>query len=163
AADGEKGSAADRRAGWRSPRRRAGKCRASWRGRAGARPRRVRARRCRWWRSSVARTSASPRSSTGSSASAGQSSATSRGSRATGKTVLVAANKVDAARLEAHAGEFHRFGFADVLPVSAETGDGVAELLDALVGDLPPPEEVGGADEEDAAQRREVRLAIVGR
>jgi len=83
--------------------------------------------------------------------------------RATGKTVLVAANKVDATRLEADAGEFHRFGFADVLPVSAETGDGVAELLDALVGHFPPREELGGTVEEDAARSREVRLAIVGR
>src|ERR1043165_2935112 len=31
--------------------------------------------------------------------------------RSTGKTVFVAANKVDAAKLEAHASEFHRFGF----------------------------------------------------
>ena len=83
--------------------------------------------------------------------------------RATGKTVFVAANKVDAAKLEADAAEFHRFGFADVLPVSAEIGDGVAELLDALVGHLPPQEEAGGDDEETEARRREVRLAIVGR
>jgi GTPase len=82
--------------------------------------------------------------------------------RATGKTVLVAANKVDAARLEADAGEFHRFGFADVLPVSAEVGDGVAELLDALVAHLPPPDEEETTDEEDA-RPVEVRLAIVGR
>src|SRR5919112_716025 len=60
--------------------------------------------------------------------------------RSTGKTVLVAANKVDAAKLEALAGEFHRFGFDDVLPVSAENSDGVAELLDALVGRLPAAE-----------------------
>jgi GTPase len=83
--------------------------------------------------------------------------------RATGKTVLVAANKVDAASLEAHAGEFHRFGFADVLPVSAEVGDGVAELLDALVGHLPPPDEAGEDDDEEAARPLEVKLAIVGR
>ncbi|HEX3560545.1 MAG TPA: ribosome biogenesis GTPase Der [Pyrinomonadaceae bacterium] len=83
--------------------------------------------------------------------------------RATGKTVLVAANKVDASRLEADAGEFHRFGFADVLPVSAETGDGVAELLDALVGRFTLLEDAGETDDEDDARRREVRLAIVGR
>jgi len=83
--------------------------------------------------------------------------------RSTGKTVFVAANKVDAAKLEAHAAEFHRFGFEDVLPVSAENSDGVAELLDALVGHLPPQEETTGDDEEAEAQRREVRLAIVGR
>ena len=81
--------------------------------------------------------------------------------RSTGKTVLVAANKVDAAKLEALAGEFHRFGFDEVLPISAENSDGVAELLDALVERLPPAE---GADDEDSEERaREVRLAIVGR
>ncbi|HEX7956844.1 MAG TPA: ribosome biogenesis GTPase Der [Pyrinomonadaceae bacterium] len=84
--------------------------------------------------------------------------------RSTGKTVLVVANKVDAAKLEALAGEFHRFGFDDVLPVSAENGDGVAELLDALVECLPKPEAAEGVDEEDAEGRPgEVRLAIVGR
>jgi len=83
--------------------------------------------------------------------------------RATGKTVLVAANKVDAVKLEAHAGEFHRFGFADVLPVSAEIGDGVAELLDAVVGLLPSKDERGAESDESEAARREVRLAIVGR
>ena len=82
--------------------------------------------------------------------------------RGTGKTVLVAANKVDAARLEALAGEFHRFGFADVLPVSAENGDGVAELLDALVQVLPADEEAGEGEESEE-RAREVRLAIVGR
>ena len=82
--------------------------------------------------------------------------------RSTGKTVFVAANKVDAAKLEAEAAEFHRFGFEDVMPVSAEIGDGVAELLDALVEHLPP-QEAGVEDEETEARRREVRMAIVGR
>ncbi|MCA1619288.1 MAG: ribosome biogenesis GTPase Der [Acidobacteria bacterium] len=81
--------------------------------------------------------------------------------RSTGKTVLVAANKVDAAKLEALAGEFHRFGFDDVLPISAENSDGVAELLDALVERLPPAEPAGGEESEE--REREVRLAIVGR
>jgi GTP-binding protein len=83
--------------------------------------------------------------------------------RGTGKTVLVAANKVDAAKLEALAGEFHRFGFEDVLPISAENSDGVAELLDALTA-LLPSQEGATDDEADAEGRaREVRLAIVGR
>ena len=81
--------------------------------------------------------------------------------RSTGKTVLVAANKVDAAKLEALAGEFHRFGFEDVLPISAENSDGVAELLDALVERLPPAEPADGEESEE--REREVRLAIVGR
>ena len=81
--------------------------------------------------------------------------------RATGKTVLVAANKADAARLEAHAAEFYAFGFDDVVPVSAEHGDGVGDLLDALVERLPAQTE-GGA-EGGEAEAREIRLAIVGR
>ncbi|MFL6337386.1 MAG: ribosome biogenesis GTPase Der [Pyrinomonadaceae bacterium] len=80
--------------------------------------------------------------------------------RSTGKRVLVVANKVDAAKLEALAGEFHRFGFEDVLPISAENSDGVAELLDAVVERFPAREESDADDEERA---REVRLAIVGR
>jgi GTPase len=56
--------------------------------------------------------------------------------RATGKRVLVAANKSEAARVEAEAGEFYRFGFEEVFPVSAEQGIGLGELLDALVKDL---------------------------
>ncbi|HEY0172507.1 MAG TPA: ribosome biogenesis GTPase Der [Pyrinomonadaceae bacterium] len=81
--------------------------------------------------------------------------------RSTDKPVLIAANKVDTARLEALAGEFHRFGFDDVLPISAENSDGVAELLDALVERLPPAE--AGAEGESDGRAREVRLAIVGR
>ena len=56
--------------------------------------------------------------------------------RATGKRVLVAANKSERARVEAEAGEFYRFGFEEVFPVSAEQGIGLGDLLDALVKDL---------------------------
>jgi GTP-binding protein len=81
--------------------------------------------------------------------------------RATGKTILVAANKTDAVKIEAHAGEFHRFGFEDVVPVSAEHGDGVADLLDVLVRHLP---ETQAADEDEKRDGpRELRLAIIGR
>ncbi|HYP52269.1 MAG TPA: GTP-binding protein, partial [Pyrinomonadaceae bacterium] len=46
---------------------------------------------------------------------------------------------------------------------AAETGDGVAELLDVLVGHLPAPGEAAGEEDEEGARRREVRRAIVGR
>jgi GTPase len=62
--------------------------------------------------------------------------------RSTGKTVLVAANKADAARLEADAAEFFVFGFDEVIAVSAEHGDGVGDLLDAIVERFTP---AGGA------------------
>lgn len=80
--------------------------------------------------------------------------------RSTGKRVLIAANKVDAARLETEAGEFYRFGFDDVVAVSAEQGNGVAELLDAVVANFQPA--MTDEDEEKRALR-ELRLAIVGR
>lgn len=82
--------------------------------------------------------------------------------RLTGKPVFVAANKADALKVEAHAGEFHRFGFDEVIPISAEHGEGVADLLDALVSRLPESVNEDEAEADEVA-RREVRLAIVGR
>jgi GTPase len=88
--------------------------------------------------------------------------------RSTGKRVLVAANKADAISLESDAGEFHGFGFSDVFAISAEHGNGIGELLDALVTGFGPgsPEVSRIADERNRAHgqaSRELRLAIVGR
>jgi GTP-binding protein len=87
--------------------------------------------------------------------------------RSTGKQVLVAANKVDAAALESDAGEFHGFGFADVFPISAEHGNGIGEMLDALVASSATWQVATGRDAgEPPAEMpalRELRLAIVGR
>jgi GTP-binding protein len=83
--------------------------------------------------------------------------------RATGKRVLVAANKSERTRVEAESAEFYRFGFEEVFPVSAEQGIGLGELLDALVKDLGERrtgEDRGAASE---TEKREIRLAIVGR
>jgi GTP-binding protein len=77
--------------------------------------------------------------------------------RATGKPVLVAANKSDSVSLESESGEFYQFGFAAVYPVSAEQGLGIGELLDGVIELL----KVETTDETDAKQ--ELRLAIVGR
>ncbi|HEX9919424.1 MAG TPA: GTPase, partial [Pyrinomonadaceae bacterium] len=80
--------------------------------------------------------------------------------RSTGKPVLVAANKTDAVRFEADAGEFYRFGFEGVYPLAAEHGDGVGDLLDALVERFDAGALIEDADN-DAP--REIRLAIIGR
>jgi len=80
--------------------------------------------------------------------------------RSTGKPVLVAANKTDAVRFEADAGEFYRFGFEGVFPLAAEHGDGVGDLLDALVERFDVSAPIEDADK-DAP--REIRLAIIGR
>jgi GTP-binding protein len=76
--------------------------------------------------------------------------------RAIRKPVFVAANKVDTQKLEADALEFELWGFDAVFPVSAEHGNGVAELLDAALDLLPAPE----ARERE---RKEISLSIVGR
>src|SRR6185503_3331422 len=91
--------------------------------------------------------------------------------RETGKRVIVAANKADTAHWESDAGEFHRFGFDDVFPISAEHGNGIGEMLDALIlgiGGASHTDQLESA--EDAGESRLVgtgmralQLAIVGR
>jgi GTP-binding protein len=79
--------------------------------------------------------------------------------RATGKQVLVAANKSDSSKLESESTEFYRFGFENVFPVSAEQGIGIGELLDSIVDLL----NIKGTQDDEATEPRELRLAIVGR
>lgn len=76
--------------------------------------------------------------------------------RRSGKPVLVAANKVDNARLELETPEFYRLGLGEVYPIAAHHGRGVADMLDALVERLPPDE--GEVEESDR-----IRVSIVGR
>jgi GTP-binding protein len=77
--------------------------------------------------------------------------------RATGKPVVVAANKLDSASLESESAEFYQFGFEAVYPLSAEQGIGVGELLDGVIELLPR------TGTEHTNSERELRLAIVGR
>jgi len=87
--------------------------------------------------------------------------------RETAKPVFVAANKADAARLESEAGEFHRFGFDSVFPISAEHGNGIGDMLDAVVSGASwklASSPVGkGPDASYQLAPRQLRLAIVGR
>jgi len=88
--------------------------------------------------------------------------------RGTGKRVIVAANKADAAHWESDAGEFHEFGFDEVFAISAEHGNGIGEMLDALVGEIANAREKqtasDGAESGQAGTvMRTLHLAIVGR
>lgn len=83
--------------------------------------------------------------------------------RATGKRVLVAANKSERSRVEAESAEFYRFGFEEVFPVSAEQGIGLGEMLDALVQGFDASRTDVDETLAAPAQKRELRLAIVGR
>src|SRR6185436_1578676 len=80
-----------------------------------------------------------------------------------GKRVLVAANKSERARVEAESAEFYRFGFEEVFPVSAEQGIGLGEMLDALLQGFEESRLPKDSGETVPAQKRELRLAIVGR
>ncbi len=82
--------------------------------------------------------------------------------RATGKRVLVAANKVDSATLESERNEFYQFGFDDVLAISSEQGIGVGELLDSLV-QLLREELTDIENKGEVEKQKEILLAIIGR
>jgi GTP-binding protein len=72
------------------------------------------------------------------------------------RPVVVAANKVDAGGQESALAELNRLGFGEPIPISAEHGRGVAEMLDVVRARtpeaLPPAEKAAG-----------VRVAIIGR
>lgn len=57
--------------------------------------------------------------------------------RASGKPVLVAANKADTPDKTPYAAEFYQLGFENVFAISAENGSGTGELLDELVKHFP--------------------------
>ncbi len=76
--------------------------------------------------------------------------------RRVNKPVLLAANKVDNAKLEGDAVEFYKLGLGEPLPISAHHGRGIAELLDKIVALLPPPLPV-------EAEPEVIKVAIVGR
>jgi len=64
----------------------------------------------------------------------------------TGKPLYLAVNKIDTPKLDAHAQNFRRLGIKNLYPVSAEHGDGVAELIEAVMEVVPtvPEEETAG-------------------
>jgi GTPase len=72
------------------------------------------------------------------------------------RPILLVVNKVDASGQDLLAAEFHRLGLSPVLPISAEQGQGIGELLDAVASKLPetesPPETTGA-----------VTVAVIGR
>ncbi len=76
--------------------------------------------------------------------------------RAARRPILLVANKVDAGGQEALAADFHRLGLVPVIPISAEQGLGIGELLDAVVSRVPevqtPMQEAGA-----------VTVAVIGR
>jgi GTP-binding protein len=74
------------------------------------------------------------------------------------KPVIVAANKAEGRAGESGLGEAYRLGLGEPIGISAEHGEGMADLYEALLP-LEPPE----SEDDDAEADKPVRIAIVGR
>jgi len=73
------------------------------------------------------------------------------------RPILLAVNKTDDKRARSRTVEFYQLGFDPLIEISAEHGDGVAELLDAIIERLPAAH--GCA----VPVKTETAIAIVGR
>ncbi|HLK59646.1 MAG TPA: ribosome biogenesis GTPase Der [Chthonomonadaceae bacterium] len=78
--------------------------------------------------------------------------------RASKRPVLLVVNKTDNPRLLQDAAEFYALGLGEIYTVSAVHGQGVADLLDAVVSLFPADFTQRTEEDEDAT-----RLAIIGR
>jgi len=72
------------------------------------------------------------------------------------RPILLVVNKIDAVSQTALAADFYRLGFDPVHPISAEQGQGIGDLLDAVTSVIP---DTGEAAEDSGA----VTVAVVGR
>jgi GTP-binding protein len=81
------------------------------------------------------------------------------------KPVLLLANKSEGKHGDAGAMEAYALGLGDPVQISAEHGEGLGELYDALRALLPQRADEGDEDEaeEDDSATRPIRVAIVGR
>ncbi|MGA2126100.1 MAG: ribosome biogenesis GTPase Der [Xanthobacteraceae bacterium] len=100
--------------------------------------------------------------------------------RRSGKPTILVANKSESAAGQAGALEAYALGLGDPIPVSAEHGEGLADLYDALRAALPrqtalaTPDQIdpdqaageaaaGHLAAEEGGDRRAIRVAVVGR
>jgi len=86
--------------------------------------------------------------------------------RRANKPVLLLANKSEGKHGEAGAMEAYALGLGEPIQISAEHGEGLGELYDALRELVPPTAEVEETDEdvdEEGLPQRPIRVAIVGR
>jgi len=74
----------------------------------------------------------------------------------TGKPLLLAVNKTDTPKVMAQIHDFYSLGISTLIPISAETGTGVDDLLDEITSGFRV-----SAEEEPA--RKEITVSIIGR
>ncbi len=72
--------------------------------------------------------------------------------------LLVAVNKTEGGRREADAWNYLRYGFASILPISAEHGDHIGDLEEAIISRLD-----FASVEMAPAERPSVRVALIGK
>lgn len=77
--------------------------------------------------------------------------------RATGKRMLLIVNKIDGLQESNALAEFSRLGIATTLMISAAHNQGIADLVEHLLSELPP--EPAEPESEDGA----IKIAILGR
>ena len=76
--------------------------------------------------------------------------------RRSGKTIIYAVNKIDTVRQEEGLSDFYSLGMENLIPVSAESGKGVYELLDRIITLIP---KISSKEEKE----ERIKLAVVGR
>ncbi len=81
--------------------------------------------------------------------------------RRSGKPVVLVANKSEGRGAEAGAWDAFRIGLGDPVPISAEHGEGLADLVEALSALVPDEEEPEGGDGERPVGP--LTIAVVGR
>ena len=84
----------------------------------------------------------------------------------TGETpVIIVANKAEAKTAQAGVLDAYRLGLGDPIPVSAEHGEGIGDLFEALRPLIEKVEEAGDEEQEDEEEAADapLKLAIVGR
>jgi GTPase len=97
-----------------------------------------------------------------------------------GKPLLLAVNKIDTGSMEDLTAEYRRLGIREVLPISAEHGSGIGDLLDHVFATLKFPAQADAVDTPATAemeaneekphhrthgefQQHETSIAIIGR
>jgi len=85
--------------------------------------------------------------------------------RKSGKPTIVLANKSESRAASAGSYEAFALGLGDPVPISAEHGEGLADLYDALRAALPEQTELPDDEEEGAGKtaERPIRVAVIGR
>jgi len=95
----------------------------------------------------------------------------------TGKPLVLAVNKIDNVKQEPYAEEYRRLGIKELIPISAENGNGIVELLEHVLQFMPQDEvaeelaverfddvqQQQGESTEEEPEPRETKVAIIGR